>query len=97
MPSAEAGSLSIPFQVTVQLKPSTECSGSGDPLSVQCSSSSGHVTTVVGSTPGAPDSGAWLTPPALQAQTYGAIYAASLNTRLVRYDQWEYLETTVSW
>jgi hypothetical protein len=96
--SAEAGSLAIPFQVTVQLKPSTECFGTGDPLSVQCATTGGGVTTVVGSSRGGQGPEAWmLIPPATKTETYGSVYAANVDTRLVRYDRWEYLETTVSW
>jgi len=32
-----------------------------------------------------------------RTEAYDSVYAASLTTRVIRYQQWEYIETLVSW
>lgn len=95
--TVRAGSVSVPIEVSVRLNPATECFGTGDPLSVRCATSGGEVTMAVGTGSAGEATGWTLTPVMKEAETYGGVYAASLSTRLVRHDRWEYLETTVSW
>lgn len=101
LPFAQAGSASAAFVVTARLASpadASNCAGSGEPLALTCSP-----------TPAAPVSlqprgdmftsyipDGWVALPERNVG-YGSVYAASLTTRVIRYEDWEYVETLVSW
>ena len=98
MQEAVAGTASAVFRVTAHLVGATpQCRGNGEPLSLACGSP--RTPTYLETRPDLQGSFAqdgWLAEEN-RTQAYGSVYAASLTTRLVRYQQWEYVETLVSW
>lgn len=103
---ASAGSVSVQFEVRAHLVSATapgtaspQCRGAGDPLTLACASPASASPTYLQPRPtlgGASLLDGWLTPDT-HTNAYGSLYAASLTTRLVRYQDWEYVETLVSW
>jgi hypothetical protein len=99
---AAAGTAVASFQVTARLAPDTAggCRAAGDPVTLACiAPGASRTLTVLQSRPDlsgmAPVDG-WLTY-GHRTEVYDSVYAASLTTRVIRYEQWEYIETLVSW
>jgi hypothetical protein len=99
MAPVNAGTASQSFLVKATVKQPSRgpCRGTGEPLSVECGGPGGVTVlqpsssqTLMGNLD------AWLVP-ASGATTYGGVYAASLSTRVVHVEGWEYVETTISW
>lgn len=96
---AAAGTATAIFQVTATLvdASSQACRGAGDPVTLACGSP--RTPTVLQPRP---DTGGftladgWLTY-GNRTEAYDSVYAASLTTRVIRYREWEYIETLVSW
>jgi hypothetical protein len=102
MPDAEAGTASAVIRVTAQLvipgqAAIPQCRGTGNPVTLACGSPA--TPTVLQPRP---DTGGftladgWLTY-GNRSEVWDSVYAASLTTRVIRYREWEYIETLVSW
>lgn len=95
---AAAGTAVATFQVTAQLtNGSSGCRGAGNPVTITCGSP--VAPTILQPRPELPGTtlfDGWITY-GERAEAYDSVYAASLTTRVIRYEQWEYVETLVSW
>lgn len=95
---AAAGTAGATFQVTAQLASgSSACRGVGNPVSLACGSP--VAPTLLQTRPelhGMTLVDGWITY-GERTEAYDSVYAASLTTRVIRYEQWEYIETLVSW
>lgn len=93
-----AGTAVAPFEVRAQLVFRADgCAGFGDPVTLACGSPSTPV--VLQPRPaltGLMLEDGWITY-GRSTEVYDSVYAASLTTRVIRYEQWEYIETLVSW
>ena len=73
------------------------CRGAGDTMTLACGSPGAPIVLqprpdIAGFTL----ADGWLTY-GNRTEVSDAVYAASLTTRVIRYEQWEYIETLVSW
>ena len=95
---AAAGSATASFQVTARLAAGNSgCRGAGDPVTLACGSP--QTPTILQTRPeltGTTVLDGWITY-GNRSEAYDSVYAASLTTRVIRYQQWEYIETLVSW
>ena len=95
---AAAGTATASFQVTARLVTgSAGCRGTGEPVTLAC----GSLPTPTFLQPRPDLTGisledGWLTY-GNRTEAFDSVYAASLTTRVIRYEQWEYVETLVSW
>jgi hypothetical protein len=96
---AAAGTVSATFQVKATLvdRSSDGCRGAGDPVTLTCGPP--RAPTVLQPRPeltGITLADGWLTYGS-RTEVSDSVYAASLTTRVIRYREWEYIETLVSW
>ena len=101
-----AGTASADFIVTATLRSGSpgatgtgqDCRLSRSPEAVECSAS--NILTVPDPSrqgAGVPLDEAYALVRPDSSTSYGAVYGASLSSRLVNYGGWEYVDTTVSW
>lgn len=96
---AAAGTAVASFRVTARVVPASidGCRGAGNPVTLTCGSP--VAPTILQTRPDMPGTSlfdGWITY-GERAEAYDSVYAASLTTRVIRYEQWEYIETLVSW
>lgn len=97
---ATAGTAVARFQVTARVADpngGSGCRGAGNPVTLACGSPA--TPTVLQTRPDLPGMtlvDGWITY-GERTEAYDSVYAASLTTRVIRYEQWEYIETLVSW
>ena len=95
---ASAGTATAAFEVKAQVAGDTQhCRGAGEPVSLACGPPLAPTVLQTRPTlPGLTLVDGWITY-GQRAEAYDSVYAASLTTRVIRYEQWEYIETLVSW
>jgi hypothetical protein len=96
---AVAGTASASFEVHAQLvfNGGSQCRIAAQPVSLSCGSP--QAPTILQPRPehtGVTLEDGWITY-GNRTEVYDSVYAASLTTRVIRYEQWEYIETLVSW
>ena len=94
---ATAGTASAAFEVRAQVaSEATGCRATATPVSLACGAP--QTPTVLRPRPDMVGTLAdgWLTY-GNRTEAFDSVYAASLTTRLIRYRDWEYIETLVSW
>ena len=97
MQQAAAGTASAALEVRAQRNATSGCRAGGEHLILSCGSPKApNVLQPRPEAGGLTLADGWITY-GNRIEAYDSVYAASLTTRLVRYEQWEYIETLVSW
>lgn len=94
---AVAGTAAATFEIRAQLVTNNGCRAGSDHLILSCGSPSApNVLQPRPESSGLTLADGWITY-GNRVEAYDSVYAASLTTRVIRYEQWEYIETLVSW
>lgn len=94
---AVAGTAATTFEVRASLVTDNGCRAGSDHLVLSCGSPSApNVLQPRPESSGLTLADGWLTY-GNRTEAYDSVYAASLTTRVIRYREWEYIETLVSW
>lgn len=97
MQPAAAGTASAALEVRAQPSVASGCRAGSEHLILSCGSPSApNVLQPRPESSGLTLADGWITY-GNRVEAYDSVYAASLTTRVIRYEQWEYIETLVSW
>ena len=94
---AAAGTAVATFEVRAQLGANNGCRAGSEHLILSCGvPSAPNVLQPRPESSSLTLTDGWITY-GTRIEAYDSVYAASLTTRVIRYEQWEYIETLVSW